>query len=120
MAEGFARKLGMDASSAGTVPSTHVNPLVIDAMKEVGVDISGESPRELTSGMIDNAGLVVLTDASFEKALPNAHRKMMRKKVVEWNLPDPQGKSIGEIREVRDEIQRMVNALARNYSGKGR
>ena len=45
IAEGFARKLGLNASSAGTVPSAHVNPLVVDAMREVGVEISGSVPR---------------------------------------------------------------------------
>jgi protein-tyrosine-phosphatase len=116
IAEGFARKLGLNASSAGTVPSTHVNPLVIDAMREVGIDISQNSTKELTAQMIDAAGVVVLTDASLEKALPTNLRRKMRKKVVEWNLPDPQGKSLEEIRFVRDEIERMVKALARSSS----
>ena len=57
-----------------------------------------------------------MTDASLEKALPTNLRRKMRKKVVEWNLPDPQGKSLEEIRFVRDEIERMVKALARSSS----
>jgi protein-tyrosine-phosphatase len=116
IAEGFARKLGMVASSAGTVPSTHVNPLVIDAMREVGVDISRSSPKELTGEMIESTSIVVLTDASLEKSLPGNLRRKMRKKIVEWNLLDPQGKSIEEIRFVRDQIERMVEALAKSSS----
>ena len=113
MAEAFARKLGLEASSAGTFPSTHVNPLVVEAMKEVGVDVSQRKPKELTGEMIEKAGLVVLTDASLEKAIPANLRKKMRKKVVEWYIPDPQGKPIEEIRNVRDEIEGMVEGLAK-------
>lgn len=116
MAEGFAKELGLDVSSAGTVPSTHVNSLVVEAMNEVGVDVSRSKPKELSGKMIDNATLVVLTDASLERAIPGDLRKKMRKKVVEWNLPDPQGKSLEEIRNIRDEIEGMVKALARNSS----
>ena len=116
MAEGFAKEFGLDASSAGTVPSTHVNSLVVEAMKEVGIDVSQSKPKELNGRMIEDAGLVVLTDASLEKAVPGDLRKKMRKKVVEWNLSDPQGKSIEEIRYIRDEIEGMVKALARTSS----
>jgi protein-tyrosine-phosphatase len=66
--------------------------------------------------MIEHADLVILTDASLERSLPGTLLKKMRKKVVEWNLPDPQGKSIEEIRYIRDEIEGMVKALARNSS----
>jgi protein-tyrosine-phosphatase len=120
IAEGFAKKLGLEATSAGTVPSTHVNPLVIDAMREVGVEISGNAPKELTEKMIEDANLVVLTDASLERSLPGNLRRKMRKKVVEWNLSDPQGKSIDEIRYIRDEIEVMVKALVRSSSSPGR
>ena len=110
IAEGFAKELGFDAVSAGTVPSTHVNPLVIDAMREVGVDISANKPKNLTGEMIDDADLVILTDASLEKSLPGNLRKKMRKKVVVWNFPDPQGKPIEEIRFIRDSIKAKVES----------
>jgi arsenate reductase (thioredoxin) len=64
MAEGFAKRLGMKAASAGTIPSTQVNPLVVQAMKEVGIDITLNKPREITPQMVEQARLVVLTDAS--------------------------------------------------------
>lgn len=117
MAEGFAKEMGMDASSAGSVPSTHVNSLVVEAMREVGIDVSRSRPKELTSDMIDGADLVVLTDASLEKAIPGKLRKKMKKKVVEWFLPDPQGKGIDEIRYIRDQIEKMVEKMAK---GSGR
>ena len=117
MAEGFAKELGLKASSAGTFPSTRVNALVVEAMKEVGIDVSQNRPRELTGDMIDNAGLVVLTDASLSSAIPGNLRKKMKKKVIEWSLPDPQGKDKDEIRVIRDRVGRMVTALARGSSG---
>lgn len=113
MAEGFAKEMGLEASSAGTFPSVHVNSLVVDAMREVGIDVSGSRPKELTHEMIDGANIVVLTDASLERAIPGNLWKKMKKKVVEWYLPDPQGKSLDEIREVRDQIKGMVEGLAR-------
>lgn len=114
MAEGFARQLGLDASSAGTFPAMSVNSFVVEAMKEVGVDVSQSKPKELTGEMIEDAGLVVLTDASFERAIPDKFRRKMRKKVVHWNIADPQGKPIEEIRYIRDQIRRMVEKLAKD------
>lgn len=112
MAEGYAKKLGLDATSAGTFPSTHVNSFVVDAMREVGIDVSKNRPKELNGSMINAAKLVVLTDASLEKAIPSKLRKKM-KKAVEWYLPDPQGKSLDEIRGIRDQVAKMVEGLAR-------
>jgi len=114
MAEGFAREMGLDASSAGTFPSTHVNSLVVDAMKEVGIDVSRSKPKELTGEMIGGADVVVLTDASLEKAIPGNPRKKMRKKIVEWYLPDPQGKQLDEIRYVE-----QLGGSSRSDGGEG-
>jgi protein-tyrosine-phosphatase len=119
MAEGFARRLGLVASSAGTFPSTHVNPLVIEAMDEVGIDISKSEAKVITDEMVDNADIVVLTDASLEKAVPGNLRKRMRKKVVMWSVPDPQGRPIEEIRFVRDDIEFRVKNLGKNFSVAG-
>jgi arsenate reductase len=113
MAEGFSRALGMNSSSAGTFPAVRVNSFVVEAMEEVGVDVSQSKPRELTERMIDDADVVVLTDASLEQAIPSKFRKKMRKKAVQWSIPDPQGRSIEEIRYARDRIREMVEKLAR-------
>lgn len=115
MAGGFAKEMGLKASSAGTFPATQVNSLVVDAMREVGVDVGRSKPKELTGEMIDDVDVVVLTDASLEKAIPgNLRKKMEKKKAVEWYLPDPQGKPLDEIRYVRDQIKGMVEGLARD------
>lgn len=111
MAEGFARDMGIKATSAGTFPATQTNPLVVQAMREVGLDVSGSRPKELTEKMIDDADLVVLTDSTLSQAIPGNLRKRMKKKVVEWSIPDPQGKDIVEIRYVRDLIRRMVSSI---------
>ena len=84
MAEGFARSLGLDANSAGTFPSTHVNPLVVQAMLEKDIDISGKSPKKITRDLIDQADIVVLTDASIEKAFPKDLKGRMKKKLISW------------------------------------
>jgi arsenate reductase (thioredoxin) len=117
MAEGFAKSMGLRASSAGTFPATQTNALVVRAMAEEGIDVSRNRPKELTEKMIDAAGVVVLTDASLGRAIPGNLRKRMKKKVLEWSIPDPQGKDIEEIRFVRDQIRRMVSSLAAGSSG---
>ena len=112
MAEAFAKSMGLSASSAGTFPATQVNPLVVEAMKEVGIDVSGSKPEDLSEKTIDAADVVVLTDVTLANSIPGNLRKRMRKKMVEWSIPDPQGKDLIEIRFVRDQIRKMVNALA--------
>jgi len=70
MAQAFAEKLGLKASSAGTVPSGRVNPVVVEAMRERGIDLSTRSPRMLTSQIIRRARLVVTMGCSVEEACP--------------------------------------------------
>ena len=111
MAEGFAKGMGMTASSAGTFPAAQTNALVIQAMAEEGIDVSQSKPKELTEKMVDAADVVVLTDAALGQAIPGNLRKRMKKKIVQWSVPDPQGKDIEEIRFIRDQIQRLVSTL---------
>jgi arsenate reductase (thioredoxin) len=116
MAEGFAKKLGLNASSAGTFPSTEVNSLVVQAMMEKGVDISQGRPKALTNEMVDQATTVVLTDASLENSIPPKLRSKMKKKLVIWSVADPQGLPIEAIRMIRDQIERNVGELFRKLS----
>jgi len=108
MAQAFAEKLGLKASSAGTVPSGRVNPVVVEAMRERGIDLSRNSPRMLTSEMISQARLVVTMGCSVEEACPKPMLAAMQKKLVDWHLDDPKGKSIDEVRRIRDEIEKRV------------
>jgi arsenate reductase (thioredoxin) len=112
MAEAFARRAGLKASSAGTVPSAKVNPVVTQVMKEKGLDVSSNRPRRLTVEMIQDAKLVVTMGCSVEEACPRPMLAQMQKKLVDWDLEDPKGKPIERVRGIRDEIEKRVNDLA--------
>lgn len=111
MAESFARRRGLDAMSAGTMPPEQVNPVVVRAMKEKGIDISSNKPKMLTNEMINRASLVVTMGCSVEDVCPRPMLARMQKKLVDWNLEDPKGKSLPEVRRIRDEIEALVAAL---------
>ncbi|MDG6967358.1 MAG: arsenate reductase ArsC [Nitrososphaerota archaeon] len=112
MAEAFARRQGLDASSAGTVPAAQVNPLVVQAMREKGIDVGLNRPKSLTPEMVEEASLVVTMGCSVEEACPRPMLAQMQKKLVDWELEDPKGKPIERVREIRDEIERRVTELA--------
>lgn len=112
MAEAFARRIGLNASSAGTVPSGRVNPIVADAMKEKGLDISSNHPKMLTTKMINDATLVVIMGCSIKEACPRPMLAQMQRKLIDWNLEDPKGKSIEKVRTIRDDIERRVVRLS--------
>jgi arsenate reductase len=111
IAEAFARKLGLKASSAGTVPSSKVNPTVVEAMREKGIDISNNIPKMLMSEMITKATLVITMGCSVEEVCPKPMLAQMQKKLIDWNLTDPKGKSIDEVRKIRDEIESRLQEL---------
>ena len=114
MAQAFAEKRGLKASSAGTVPSSRVNPVVVEAMKERGIDLSQRTPKVLTADMIKNARLVVTMGCSVEEACPKPMLAAMQKKLVDWHLDDPKGIPIEEVRRIRDEIEKRVRSIAQN------
>ena len=112
MAEAFAKKHGMNARSAGTIPSARINPTVVDAMRERGIDISSNQPKILTPELIRDARLVVTMGCSIEEACPKPIVAQMQKKLIEWYLEDPKGKPLGEVRKIRDEIESKVRDLS--------
>ncbi len=113
MAEAFAKKLGMNAQSAGTLPSVSVNPVVMEAMREKGIDMSDSKPTMLHDSMINWADLVIVMGCSLQEACPAPLLAALQKKIVDWNLPDPKGKPIEEVRRIRDMIEKNVLELAR-------
>jgi arsenate reductase (thioredoxin) len=117
MAQAFADKFGLKSSSAGTMPSTEINPVVAEAMKERGVDVSKRKPKMLTTEMINWASLVITMGCSVEEVCPRPMLAHMQKKLIDWDLEDPKGKSIEEVREIRDEIERRVRELKDFPSG---
>lgn len=102
----------MAAESAGTMPAKQVNPVVVHAMKEKGIEFSSNGPRLLTPKMIDEARLVVTMGCSVEELCPRPMLAQMQKKLVDWHLDDPKGKPIEKVRKIRDEIERLVSQLA--------
>lgn len=82
MAEGFARAKGINASSVGTIPSNHINPLAIDVMKERGIDTSEARTKAITEQMVQEADVVVLTDSSLENLISKNIQEKIGKKLV--------------------------------------
>ena len=110
MAEGFLKKYapdGFKTQSAGTKPVYQLNPIVVEAMKEVGIDISKQKSKELTDEMIRESEFVVNMGCMDKNFCPT----IWLPKVIEWNLEDPKGKSIEEVREIRDEIEKRVKEI---------
>ena len=94
------------AESAGTAPAERVHPAVAEAMSELGVDISDRTPKPLTRAMAERADLVVTMGCGDECPYVAGTR------YLDWDLPDPTGLPLDEVRSVRDEIARRVEALA--------
>jgi protein-tyrosine-phosphatase len=113
MAEAFAKKYGIDAASAGTEPAGGINPLVVQAMKEKGIDLSDSKPRLLAIEMIEEADRVVTMGCSVEKVCPAPIARKMGKKLTDWALEDPKGKDIDGVRKIRDEIEKRVLQLSK-------
>ena len=111
IAEAFAKRQGLKASSAGTLPSAQVNPTVVVAMRERGIDLSSKTPKILTPEMLTRASLVVTMGCSVQEVCPRPMLAQMRKKLVDWALDDPKGKPIEEVRRIRDEIEKKVRAI---------
>lgn len=110
MAEGFARAYGIVATSAGTAPAEKVNPVVVQAMKERDIPIPGK-PKVLTEQMITDADLVVTMGCSVQEICPAPLVRQMQKKLVDWQIEDPKGKRIDEVRKISSGIESKVVEL---------
>ncbi len=109
MAAGFLNASGsttLTAESAGTIPTEKVNPVVVDAMKEKGIDISGNRPQILTQGMADSAHQVITMGCSIEEACPATFML-----TEDWGLDDPAGQPMEEVKRIRDQIEQKVKDL---------
>ncbi|MGA2308355.1 MAG: arsenate reductase ArsC [Candidatus Bathyarchaeia archaeon] len=110
MAEAFANKYGKDkfiVSSAGNKPADKVNPIVVEALKEKGIDISMNEPKLLTFQMAQDADLIVTMGCNGNGICPGPFFKP----TIDWKLEDPKGKPIEKVREIRDDIERRVQKL---------
>jgi len=111
MAEAFARQYGLDASSAGTLPSSKINPVVVEAMKERGINLSDYKPKMLTDKMVEDADYVVTMGCRAQDVCPKPLVVKMEKKLVDWQIQDPKDKPIEEVRKIRSEIETKVIEL---------
>ncbi len=106
MAEAFAKQAGYEARSAGSRPEAQLHPEVVEAMRELGIDLSGRVPRGITQEDVEWADVVV-TMGCGEDACP----VLPGKRYVDWELRDPIGLSIDEVRLIRDDIRRRIATL---------
>ncbi len=108
MAAGFARALGggaMRVRSAGSTPASQINPLAAQAMAEVGIDIVEAVPMRLDPAAVAAADVVVTMGCGDEcPVLPG-------RRYLDWALDDPEGRPLGAVRAIRDEIAERVRAL---------
>lgn len=97
--------------SAGSDPAEALNPAVVAAMAEVGCDIGGERPTRLTDAMARSADVIVTMGCG------DACPVYPGKRYVDWELPDPAGRPLEEVRPIRDEIRRRVDELVADLLG---
>jgi arsenate reductase len=108
MAEGFAEAFGkgkLEVYSAGSRPSFRVDPLVIEVMKEKGIDLSARRPKGLND--LPPIEMDYLITMGCEEACP----AIPSKKVIGWEIPDPKGKSLDAFRNIRNMIEEKVRTL---------
>ena len=116
MAEAFANHYGkgkVTASSAGVMLAARVNPVVVEAMREKGIDISTNKPKLLTARMTEEANKIITMGCSVEKICPAP----LLKNVTDWALEDPKGKPIEQVRQIRDQIEKRVQKLITELEG---
>ena len=108
MAAGFLTHLAGDAvevRSAGTAPAAEVNPAVVEAMREVGVDLSAETPKVLTTDAVQASDYVITMGCGDECPF------FPGRTYLDWVLADPAGQGVEAVRPIRDEVRRRVEGL---------
>ena len=108
MAAGYLRELGagrIEVRSAGSEPKDEINPVAVDAMAEVGIDITGNTPKILTVDAVKESDVVITMGCG------DACPIFPGKRYEDWELDDPAGQGIESVRPIRDEIKRRVQEL---------
>ncbi|NWF77536.1 MAG: arsenate reductase ArsC [Chloroflexi bacterium] len=109
MAEAFFNRMAKGRAqgfSAGAQVADKVNPMVVEAMREVGIDISRRKPKMLTLKMLEDADRVITMDCGAEGVSPASFVP-----TEDWQLEDPEGKPIEQVRQIRDEVKARVEGL---------
>ena len=96
----------IDVRSAGSAPADTLNPAVVEAMGEVGIDLTSERPKLLTEGAVREADVVVTMGCG------DACPFFPGKRYLDWELDDPAGRPVADVRPIRDDIDGRVRALA--------
>ncbi len=115
IAEGFFRKYapeGYETLSAGTKPISQINPLAVQVMKEIGIDISKQKPKDLSEDMMRNSDKIINMGCMDRNFCPT----LFIPKVIDWGIENPKDKPIETVREIRDEIERRIKELATDAS----
>lgn len=105
IAQALYERAGGPARSAGTEPAARVHPEVVEAMREVGVELESRTPRALSREDVEWADLVVTMGCG------DRCPYVPGREYVDWELDDPAGKGLDEVRRIRDEIERRVASL---------
>ncbi len=108
MAAGFLRHLAGDAvevRSAGSLPGDRVNPAAVEAMAELGIDISDRQPTVLTTEAVEASDVVITMGCG------DACPVFPGKRYLDWELEDPAGKGVESVRPIRDDIERRIRGL---------
>ena len=107
MAEAFFKKYSktkFNVISAGTTPSSELNPVVVQVRKEIGIDMLEQSPKILSNTMIENSHKIVNMGCMDKESCPS----IFVKDVIDWNVSDPKTQSIEQVRIIRDQIKSKV------------
>jgi len=110
MAEAFFKKYApkkFNVISAGTIPSSQLNSLVVKVMKEIGIDLDDQQPKLLSNKMIESSFKTINMGCINKESCPS----LFVKDVLDWNVSDPKEKSIDEVRKIRDQIKTEVISL---------
>lgn len=108
MAAAFLTHLAGDrieVRSAGSSPADSINPAVVEALKEVGIDISNEQPKVLTTSAVEQSDVVITMGCG------DACPFFPGKRYLDWVLPDPAGQGVAFVRPIRDQIKKLVEEL---------
>jgi protein-tyrosine-phosphatase len=110
MAEAFFKKYApkkFNVISVGTTPSFQLNPLSVKVMKEIGIDLNDQQPKLLSNNMIESSFKTINMECMDKESCPS----LFVKEVLDWNISDPNEKSIDEVRKIRDQIKTKVMNL---------
>jgi arsenate reductase (thioredoxin) len=98
------------ALSAGTTPAAQVHLEVVEVMRELGIDLTGRTPQLLTQELATRADVVVTMGCGDECPI------IPGKRYIDWDLPDPAGRSLDQVRAIRNDIDQRVHALRRELT----